>query len=125
MSIGKLIYGAIQADNQLVTKLGTRVYPIVAEVNTDFPFVTYSRQNVYPMNASKDGWFSDSISFNITVCSGSYEEACEIADLIRDCFENKVISNTNLEIRNIHLTQAAESWSENTYVQSLTFTCTT
>lgn len=123
INIGKIIYGTIQNDSTLAAALGTRVFPIIAESETAFPFITYTRQNVWVQNQSKDGWFGDEVQFNIQVCDSEYMRSCTIADLIRNSFENKVISNDELTIKNIRMTGISEMWNEETYIQSLNFSC--
>lgn len=123
INIGKIIYGTIQSDSGLSTAVGTKVFPIIAESDTTFPFITYTRQNVYSMNKTKDAWMNDEVQFNIQVCDNEYMRSCQIADLIRAAFENKIISNDELKIFNIRMTGISEMWSENTYVQSMTFSC--
>lgn len=124
INIGKIIYGAIQNSSDLTALVGTRVYPIIAEAETSFPFITYTRQNVWVQNHSKDAWISDEAQFNIQVCDSEYMRSCTIADLVRSIFENKVISNDELTIKNIRMTGISEMWNDETYVQSLNFSCT-
>ena len=123
INIGKIIYGTIQQDSGLVTLVGTRVYPIIAEAETPFPFITYTRQNVWVQNQTKDAWIGDEVQFNIQVCDNEYMRSCQIADLVRTAFENKVIENAELKIRNIRMTGISEMWNEETYIQSLNFSC--
>ena len=121
--IGKLIYATIQSSNAVVAKIGTKVFPIVAPNDTDFPFVVYTRTNSYPQNGTKDGWTGDIVSFEINIASDTYNEGAELADKIRDLFENCVISNTDLRIENIRMISCTESFSEDTFIQSLLFEC--
>lgn len=121
--IGKLIYATLQSSNDVVAKVGTRVFPIVAPNDTDFPFVVYTRTNTYPQNGTKDGWDGDVVSFEINIATSTYNEGAELADKIRDLFENCRISTTDLAIENIRMTSCSEAFNEDTYVQSLFFEC--
>lgn len=124
LKIGVLINSVLTSDEQLSTLVGSNVYPIIAEFDTPLPFITYTRMNIVPATVSKDGYVTDQIDFNIQISSETYAQGCEIADLVRALFEGKKITAEGVfSIRNIRVTSAAESWNENSYVQSLTFTC--
>lgn len=121
--IGKLIYASLQSNENITDKVGAKVYPIVAPESTTFPFIVYTRSNAYAANVTKDGWLNDNASFQITVVSDKYDESCEIADEVRDTFENCKISNDDLSIENIRMTSVSEAFSEDTYTQTLYFDC--
>lgn len=123
INIGKIIYGTIQSVPELSALIGNKVFPIIAEAETTFPFITYTRQNVYVQNRTKDAWMNDEVQFNIQICDSEYMRSCQIADLVREAFEDKVIENDELTISNIHMTGISEMWSEDTYIQSLNFSC--
>ena len=121
--IGKLIYSTIQASSDVKAVVDDRVYPIVAPNDTDFPFIVYTRGNAYCNTLTKDGWLEDKVSFQISVASDTYIESAELANDVRDLFENFKISNDELEIENIRMTSCAESFNEDTYIQTLYFEC--
>lgn len=123
IEIGKLIFGAITSNEELHDIVGDKVFPIIAEPETDFPFITYSRSNIYVVNQSKDGWFNDEASFNIQIIDEDYMQSCHIANLVRQLFENNAITGSDMKVYNIRMTGISEMWSENAYVQSLTFSC--
>lgn len=123
IEIGKVIYAVITTDSELSNMIGENIYPIIAEPDTPFPFITYTRSNIYVVNQSKDFWFNDELSFNIQICDDDYMRSCHIANLIRDLFENKVLSADDMKVYNIRMTGISEMWSENAYVQSLNFSC--
>lgn len=121
--IGKLIYATIQASENVRALVGTKVFPIVAPADTDFPFIVYTRSNAYPQRGTKDGWLDDNVAFQITIAADTYNESVELADKIRDLFENCVISSTELTINNIRMTSCTELFNEDTYIQNLYFEC--
>lgn len=121
--IGEIIYNTITSDSVLAVSLGTRVFPLVAPDGTTFPFVVYTRANVYPNTQTKDGWVDDRVSFQITIASEKYNESATLANRVRDLFENCKISNSSLEIYDIKLTSITELFQDNTYIQTLYFDC--
>lgn len=121
--IGKLIYGALSQDSSIASYVGTSIFPLVAEAETDFPFICYSRLNVYDEYGTKDGWSSDKVQFQIVVESDKYDEACEIADVVRSLFENSILTNSTLKIYNVHMTSISESFGSDDYNETLIFEC--
>lgn len=121
--IGKLIYATISSNSDVAAKVGTNIFPIVAPADVNYPFIVYTRSNAYPSTVTKDGWLNDAASFQITVISDTYIESAEIANEVRDLFENCVISNNELQISNIHMTSCTEAFSEDAYIQTINFDC--
>jgi len=124
INIGKLIYGTLINNEQISSLVGIKVFPLIAENETTFPFITYSRLNVANSLETKDAFVIDEVQFNIQVADNNYERSCEIANLVRGAFENKIISNNELQIKRIRMTNISELYNEDTYVQSITFSCT-
>ncbi len=123
LKIGSIIYSAITTNSALNTSLSNKVYPLCAPADTTFPFVVYNRTNVYSKDHTKDGWLTDDCSFQITVVSDKYDETVDIADSIRDLFENCIMSYSYLTINNIHLTSSNEMYNDDEYIQNLYFEC--
>ena len=121
--IGKLIYSTIQSSNKVTASLGDRVYPLVAPIDTDLPFAVYTKSNAYPSISTKDGWLGDNVSFQISIVTDTYIEGAELANAIRDLFENCRISNDELAIENIRMTSCTELFNEDTFIQTLYFEC--
>ena len=63
-----------------------RVFPIVAELGTEFPYVAYSRTYITPVY-TKDYYTEDNVGVEIVVASQDYLESLEIANIIREQFE--------------------------------------
>lgn len=122
LKIGMLIYSNI-INSDIADSVGTKVYPIVAPAETTYPFIVYTRANAYPNTDTKDGWLEDHAAFQITVVSDKYIESAEIADDVRDAFENCIISNDELTLNNIRLSSCSEAASEDAYTQTLYFEC--
>ena len=121
--IGKCITAALENDTNVSAKVGTRIYPIVAPDNTKFPFIVYTRANAYTATITKDGFLGDKGAFQISVASDTYTQSIEIANDVRKALENTDISSDDLVIGEIRMTSAAESFSDDTYIQTLFFEC--
>lgn len=123
LQIGKIIYATLQADSDITTAVGDKVYPIVAPASTTFPFIVYTRVNSFVENLTKDGWLNDNCSFQITIVSDNYGQGAELADEVRELFENCRLSTNELTVSNIRMTSASESFNADEYIQNLNFTC--
>lgn len=123
--IGTIIKEILSKSIELTDYIDDKIFPIVALEGTTYPFVTYSRTNVYPNEGTKDGWCGDAVSFEIQVESKDYDESCIIANIIRGLFENCDYSNSNLSIYNTRMTSISEVFGNDNYIQTLDFECNT
>ena len=123
IKIGKLIYARLTQDQSLITAIGNnKVFPIVAENETKFPFVTYTRTGVSPAKQTKDGRVEDIVTFQVSVCSDSYNESLDVADKVRELLEIKLMSSDELAMIETYMTGITELYDSNTYIQQMQFT---
>lgn len=123
--IGKLIYQNMANDAAIVEYVGDKIWPVVAPYEVTNPYIVFTRTNDYSSAYTKDGIVGDTITFQINVFSDKYVDSVEIANLVRNSFEGHKISNTELAICNIRMTNASEQFVEDTYIQTLAFECQT
>lgn len=43
LSIGKVVYSILSSDNSLREIISNKIYPLIADEGTTFPFIIYSR----------------------------------------------------------------------------------
>ena len=118
--INKYIYSKLSNSNELKKYVDSKIYPLVAENTTTFPFVTYYRDNISPISFTKDGYCQDEVYFTINVVSDHYTQTLEIANIIRKLMEG-LRGDDN--IYDCHMTNIDENFVENSYVQTLQFKC--
>jgi hypothetical protein len=121
--IGKTIYKLLSESQELTKYLENKIYPLVADSDTTFPFITFSRDNVTPSALTKDGIHEDTVSFSIMVVSNAYLVSLEIANLIRGIFEKKKIIGEDLVMNYVELSGIIEDYQEDSFTQNLRFTC--
>lgn len=135
--IGKLIHAAIMDDDTLREAIHYTVwdekdqtdvdkysiFPLNAPNDTKFPLIVYARTNVYGDTITKDCVVSDKVGFQITVASKKYFESVELANEVRDLFENCLLYNDSLTINDIKMASITESFLDDTYIQTLNFEC--
>ncbi|MDL2243912.1 DUF3168 domain-containing protein [Parabacteroides sp. OttesenSCG-928-J18] len=123
ISIGTAIYKLLSEDTDILKLIKNKsaIYPLVSPLDTKFPFLVYSR-NSNDYNSNKD-YRMDNASISISCVSDRYEEAVELAELVRE--KLKVI-NTEINgifINKIKLDNTNEYYANDAYVQELTFNC--
>lgn len=121
--IGKVIYNVLSDDDVTKEAVKNRIYPLIAEIDANFPFITFTRDNI-TSNYSKDGIYQDSVTFSIMVVSAKYSSSLDIANRIRHIFEKRKIESKDLTLYNIKLTGISESFTDDSYTQELRFECT-
>lgn len=102
-----------------------RVYPIVAENGTRYPFIIYTRDSVTPHALTKDGYAEDEVAVTVKVVSDKYTDAVDYAQRVREAlvYDWTTISYNQSELTSqCTFTGAYESWEDGAYVQTLTFT---
>lgn len=119
LEVGKEIYSILSKNKSLTDKVGNKIYPIIVEKDTNYPFVVYKRSNVIP-DYTKDYHFKDYVIVDIICVSNHYVESVEIASLVRESLEDKRIG----DIDSIRLEDADEDFIDDAYIQTLSFNLT-
>ena len=114
--VNKYIYNILNSDKELNKLVGKKIYPIVAEESTTFPFIVVRRTNINT-EYCKDGRVIDRCDFTVTIAANNYAESVTIAEHVRKLIELKRNDYFNL----IHLWSVSEDYIDNTYIQELTF----
>lgn len=119
LEVGKEIYSILSKNKSLTDKVGNKIYPIIVEKDTNYPFIVYKRSNVIP-DYTKDYHFKDYVIVDIICVSNHYVESVEIASLVRESLEDKRIG----DIDSIRLEDADEDFIDDAYIQTLSFNLT-
>ena len=119
LKVGKEIYSHLKENKSLTDIVGNKIYPIIVEKDTNYPFIVYKRSNVIP-DYTKDYHFKDDVIVDIICVSNHYVESVEIASLVRESLEDKRIGDIN----SIRLESADEDFIDDAYIQTLSFNLT-
>lgn len=120
--IPKIVYNALKNDKKLNEYINNRVFPMIADFGTQFPYVAYSRTYITPIY-TKDFYTEDTVGIEIIVASNDYIESLEIANIVRSIFECKTLKTNELTISQISLTSVTEAYDDqaNAFVQRIAF----
>lgn len=115
LQIGKAIY-TILAKNNI-----SKVFPLVADEGTTFPFIVYKRSGLEPANTKDIYNFSELATLDIIVAANTYEESITIAENVKNILEHSRGTDAGITIEEITLDDADEDYLEDTFIQKLTF----
>lgn len=102
--LGLHIKRTLENNAKVKSFVGNRIFPLAYPQGVDtFPFICYN-MNGQQGAKTKDGPVNDTASISLEVVSKNYEEALNLANLVRYAFENKGEKYTEFEAENIGVT---------------------
>lgn len=111
--IGKDIKALI--DNAQIEGINNKVFPLIANADTTFPFVVYRRSNYQPFD-TKD-YQNEIVGVEVVVVSNTYSQSVSIADQVADA----LIGQSTNNIDDIKITNIFEDCVSDSFVQQLNF----
>lgn len=115
LNIGKAIYTILQTSIDIDKK----IYPLIADEGTTFPFIIYKRTGLTP-ESTKDNT-NENVSIEINIASSNYSESIDLAIKVRKALEHKKGTYSDIAIEDIVIDDATEDYIEDTFIQTLTF----
>jgi hypothetical protein len=89
LQIGKAIYELLHSNSEIEAKLQDKVFPLIANNATTYPFIVYKRTNIVPAYTKDRYSANDAVTVDIVVASDKYNDTVDIADLVRLALEGK------------------------------------
>lgn len=113
----------ILIENEELGKLidSNKIFPLLANADTTFPFITYSRTNLAPIY-TKDMLTDNIVSFTLVVVSDEYVQSLDIANAVRHSLEGYRYKDEMINIYPIKLQSIIEETLEDAYIQRMVFT---
>ena len=121
ISIGKAIK-ALLVDGLSKTSIKNKIYPLIANETTTFPFIVYRRSSITP-ESDKD-YSNDSAHIQIMIAANNYAESVELAEQVRTSLVHKKGIIQTIPVEDISLVDGSEEFIDNTFVQNLIFKIT-
>lgn len=101
IAITKDIRTQLLKNTQITDKIGNKIFPIVADDGTTFPFILIKKSGM-TTNYSKCGAINDVVNATIEVVDNNYSRAVELSEEIRKTIErNKFNTISNVEVVNV------------------------
>lgn len=115
ISINKYIYNILINDEVIKGLVADKIFPLVAEEETTFPFIIF-RRNSITTEYCKDGRTFDNVEVSISTVANDYTTTVEIMERIRELFElNKK------DFVSVHLSSVTEDYIDNAFIQEIVF----
>lgn len=111
--IGSEIVTLLNASSDVTAAVGNKIFPLVANATTTFPFIVYRRSYYTP--ASNKDYENEKCGIEIIVASAKYNESVNIADYVVDALNHK--STTDIE--DITINNTNEDFMDDTYLQRI------
>lgn len=108
--VGKKLKSVLESDSTVAKYLSNKIFPLVANEGTTFPFLVYKRISYTPYS-TKD-YTSESVGMEVTILSPSYDEGNKVADAVAsrlDRFKDDYFES-------IEVTNISEEFSEDTFI---------
>ena len=121
LQVGKAIYNILSNDAKIIDSVEHKIYPLIADTGTTFPFIVYRRTGIEPSDSKDRFIYSENTHVEVVIASDKYNESIEIADLVKDALQGKKGNYSGINIHDIRMTNADEDYIEDTFIQNLTF----
>lgn len=117
LSAGMAVYEVLsEALNGVVTK----VFPVVTD-EAVLPYVCYHREALETA-AAKYAPSADTATIVVDCYAATYNGSVTLAEAVREALDGvSITTSAGLNVRSSFLTDASETWTDDAYVQSLTF----
>ena len=120
LQIGKAIYHLLSKDSRIKEKVGSKIYPLIVEESTTFPFIIYKRTNISPNYTKGSYSVNESVTVDVVIASKDYTDTVELADYVRDALEGRRGNIAGIEINDIRMISADQEYIEDTSKQKRT-----
>lgn len=118
---GKYLRKFLVENEELSTLIDTKkIYPLIANADTTFPFIVYSRTNIFP-EYTKDLLSDNKCTFAVIVVSDKYTESLDVANAVRHALEGYRFKDEIIDIYPIKLDSITEETMEDAYIQRMSF----
>lgn len=113
LEIGKAIYKVLEGT--------TEVYPLVADKETNYPFIVYRRSGLTHANTKDRFNYQELATVEVAVAGSTYQQALQIAKQVLGRMEHTRGLYNEISINEIKLVGAEEDYIEDAFIQKLTF----
>lgn len=98
-----------------------KVFPLIADEGTTYPFIIYRRTALLPAS-SKDRYnYQELVTVEIMVADNTYNGSVKVAELVRTKLENTRGTFNGIVIGDITLIGSEESYLDDAFIQKLIF----
>ena len=111
--IGQEIRNVILSSTAVKNAVDTKVFPLIANAGTTFPFIVYRRSSYSP-KSDKDT-LAETVYIEIAIICNNYEQSVSIANDVADV----LLAYESDTIEEIKVTNISEEFISNSFVQKV------
>lgn len=111
--IGSEIRNVILSSSAVKNAVDTKVFPLIANAVTTFPFIVYRRSSYSPQS-DKDT-LTESVNMEIAIICNNYEQSVSIANDVADV----LLAYESDTIEEIKVTNISEEFISDSFVQKV------
>ena len=111
--IGSEIRNVILSSTAVKNAVDTKVFPLIANAGTTFPFIVYRRSSYSPQS-DKDA-LTESVYMEIAIICNNYEQSVSIANDVADV----LLAYKSDNIEEIKVTNISEEFISDSFVQKV------
>nr|DAT22611.1 MAG TPA: hypothetical protein [Caudoviricetes sp.] len=117
LELGRIIKNILSQDTQLSRQIGTKIYPLVADKGTIFPFIVYRRDSVTP-SSNKDSLVYDvTVRMSLIIASSDYKQGLDLLSRTIDTLLQELPKET--DCTDIEILDTSEEYRDDTFLQLL------
>ncbi len=121
LQVGKVIFDILSNDPQVTQRVNSKIFPLVAENNTTFPFIVYKRTGIEPQTSKDRMIHREETNVDVIIISDTYNDSIEVADLVKTALTGKNGVFSGISVKDIEFIDASEDFQDETFIQNLTF----
>lgn len=117
LEIGRIVKNILSQDTQLSRQIGTKIFPLVADKGTSFPFIVYRRDGVTP-SSNKDSLVYDvTVRMSLIIASSDYKQGLDLLSRTIDTLLRELPKETSCT--DIEILDTSEEYRDDTFLQLL------
>ena len=117
LEIGRIIKNILSQDTLLSKQIGTKIYPLVADKGTNFPFIVYRRESVTP-SSNKDSLVYDvTVRMSLIIASSDYKQGLDLLSRTIDTLLQELPKET--DCTDIEILDTSEEYRDDNFLQLL------
>ncbi len=123
LELGRVVKSILLQDEEISRQVGSKIFPLVADKGTSFPFIVYRRDGLTPSTNKDKLIFDTQVRMSFIVASSDYRQGLGICSKVIDVLlasQGRTIGG--LEITDLELQDTSEEFREDTFLQLLSIT---
>lgn len=120
--VGVVIKKLLLNNSAVSALVGKKIFPVVAPMSTDNPFVIYRRNSVAPAYTKDRNSYGDTATVDVIMACNEYGQSIELLNAVFDALQGggcRIIDGIHID--DIRMINSEEDFQEDCYLQSLTF----